>query len=202
MRIDNSWNQRRYGVWAPVYDAMARTLARAREDALAGIAVGSGESVLIVGAGTGLDLPLLPAGARVVATDLTPAMLSRARARAPSRHFAYADAEQLGFPDACFDVVLLHFIVAVVADSAACLREAARVTRPGGRISLLDKFVPDGRTPSLTRRALNVLAHVAFSDITVDLSAALRASGSPLEVVSRRPVAFGGRYEAVVLRRT
>jgi phosphatidylethanolamine/phosphatidyl-N-methylethanolamine N-methyltransferase len=157
--------------------------------------------MLVVGAGTGLDLPLLPGAARVVATDLTPAMLARARSRAPSRLFAYTDAERLAFPDACFDVVLLHFIVTVVGDPAACLSEAARVTRPGGLISVVDKFVPDNRTPSLTRRVLNVLARAAFSDITVDLGAALRKAGAPLTLVSRRPVAFGGRYEAVVLRR-
>jgi len=180
---------------------MARTLARAREDALAGIDVGPRESVLVVGAGTGLDLPLLPAGARVVATDLTPAMLARARQRAPARAFVFADAQQLGLVDAAFDVVLLHFIVTVVQDPTACLREAARVVRPGGRISILDKFVPDDTQPSRVRRGVNLLARMTFSDVTVDFGAALRASGSPLEVVSRRPVAFGGRYEAVVLRR-
>ncbi len=199
MRIDNRWNRTRYHLWAPVYDLVARTLARAREDAMTGLGVGAEESVLIVGAGTGLDLPLLPASARVTATDLTPAMLSRARRRAPDRRFVQTDAQHLGFRDACADVVILHFIVTVVQDPAACLREAARVTRPGGRISVLDKFVPDDERPSLPRRAVNVLARAAFSDVTVDLGAALRDANAPLEIVSRRPVAWGGRYEAVVL---
>jgi len=199
--VTNRWNARRYRMWAPVYDVVARTLAGARQAALAAAAVGEGEAVLIVGAGTGLDLPLLPATARVVATDLTPAMLVRARERAPTRWFARADAQRLGFRDAAFDVVLLHFIVTVAGDPAACLREAARVTRPGGRISVLDKFVPDGARASLTRRAVNQIARVMVSDITVNLDAALREAGAPLEMVSRRPVALGGRYEAVMLRR-
>ena len=181
---------------------MAQTLAGMRASALATLPVHDGQCVLVVGAGTGLDLPLLPAAATVVATDLTPAMLARARSRSPSRLFAYTDAERLAFPESSFDIVLLHFIVTVVANPAACLSEAARVTRPGGLISVVDKFVPDDRTPSLTRRALNVLARAAFSDITVDLGAALREAHAPLEIVTRRPIALGGRYEAVLLRRS
>lgn len=200
--MGNRWNQVRYRVWAGIYDPMARTLARARVEALAGVAIGDEERVLLVGAGTGLDLPLLPEATRAVATDLTPAMLARARLRAPRHAFAIADAGRLPFPDAAFDVVLLHFIVTVTGDAAACLREAARVTRPGGRLSVLDKFVPDGQRPSVPRRLLNVLSRATFSDITVDLGAALRTAAAPLELVSRRPAALSGHYQAIVLRRT
>lgn len=171
-------------------------------EAIRGIAIGEAERVLLVGAGTGLDLPLLPDTTRAVATDLTPAMLARARRRAPSHAFAIADAGRLPFPDAAFDVVLLHFIVTVTGDAAGCLREAARVTRPGGLLSVLDKFVPDGTRVSVTRRLLNVLSRATFSDITVDLGAVLQAAAAPLEIVSRRPAALSGHYQAVVLRRT
>jgi SAM-dependent methyltransferase len=201
VQISNPWNRARYRLWAPVYDLMAPAMARARENALREIAVAGGERVLVAGAGTGLDLPHLPAPSGVVATDLTPAMLARARRRAPACHFVLGDAQQLPFADAVFDVVLLHFIVTVVGSPAACLREAARVTRPGGRLSVLDKFVPDCQAPSSTRRWLNVLSRVTFSDLTVDLSAALREAAAPLKILSRRPVALGGRYEAIVLRR-
>lgn len=199
--MSNAWNRVRYSAWAGVYDSMARTLMRARAETLAGLAIGDDERVLLTGAGTGLDLPLLPDTTRAVATDLTPAMLARARRRAPRHAFAIADAGRLPFPDAAFDVVLLHFIVTVTGDAAGCLREAARVTRPGGRLSVLDKFVPDGERPSVPRRWLNVLSRATFSDITVDLGAALKVAAAPLEIVSRRPAALGGHYQAIVLRR-
>ena len=55
---------------------------RKRRDSLALLDPKPGERLLIVGAGTGADLPHLPAGCTVLATDLTPAMLRRARPRA------------------------------------------------------------------------------------------------------------------------
>ncbi|MEW6322296.1 MAG: methyltransferase domain-containing protein [Acidobacteriota bacterium] len=200
-RVSNRWNERRYRLIAPAYDASARLLAAARAHVVGALDVEAADRVLVAGAGTGLDLPLLPHAARVTAIDLTPAMLARARRRDPGRRFALADAARLPFADASFDVVLLHLIVAVIGEPEACLREAARVTRPGGRVSVFDKFVPDGARPSLARRVVNVVASLSFSDLTRDFGRLLAASGAPLDVVSRRGVAFGDAYEAIVLTR-
>lgn len=196
------WNRARYRFWAPVYDGVARLLDAARREALAAVAVRAGDSVLVVGVGTGLDLPALPRQARVAAVDVTPAMLARARRRAPWCAFVCGDARRLPFAVGRFDVVLLHLVITVAGDAPACLREAARVVRPGGRVSVLDKFVPDGARPSVLRRVLNLGACPAFSDLTVDFGRALAESGAPLAIVSRRPVAFSGAYEAILLART
>jgi ubiquinone/menaquinone biosynthesis C-methylase UbiE len=120
-----------------------------------------GHDILIAGIGTGLDLPLLPADRSYVGLDLTRAMLSRARTRGGSLDIFLieGDAQRMPFATASFDAVVLHLIVAVVPDAGRCLREVARVLRPGGRALVLDKFLRRGERAWL-RRALNPIASI------------------------------------------
>src|SRR5262245_27007613 len=131
MSLDaTTWNRRRYTLWAPLYDFVAR-FGRQRWRSLALLDLRPGERVLIVGAGTGADLPLILSGVSVLATDLTLAMLDRARPRArPGVELRVMDGQALDLPDESFDAVILHLILAVIPDPVACLREAARVLRP------------------------------------------------------------------------
>ena len=78
----------------------------------------------IVGAGTGLDLPLLCPGLQLTAVDLTPAMIRRLTKRAARLELPIdarvMDAHELEFADGSFDVVILHLILAVVPDPVKC----------------------------------------------------------------------------------
>jgi phosphatidylethanolamine/phosphatidyl-N-methylethanolamine N-methyltransferase len=146
------WNRWRYTAYAPFYDTLVRPFQEARRRAIEQLALQAGEQVLIIGAGTGLDLLFLPATIAVTAIDITPAMVKRTadRGRGFGRglNTAVMNAEALGFPSATFDCVLLHLILAVVPDPVACAREAARVLKIGGRVSVFDKFLSDEATPS------------------------------------------------------
>jgi ubiquinone/menaquinone biosynthesis C-methylase UbiE len=195
------WNRARYSAYAPVYDWFLRRagfIERGRRRALELAAVRPGERVLIVAAGTGLDLPLLPAEARLAAIDLTPAMLARCEARARSLgrslEAKVMDAAKLEFADASFDCVLLHLALAVVPDPVAAIREAARVLRPGGRVSIFDKFLPDGETASPARRAAGALARIAATEINRQLGPLLEAGGLKLRTLE--PVGLGGLFIA------
>ena len=64
-----TWNRIRYTLWAPFYDFVA-LFGRQRRRSIALLALQPGERALLVGAGTGADLPLIPAGVEVLATDL------------------------------------------------------------------------------------------------------------------------------------
>jgi ubiquinone/menaquinone biosynthesis C-methylase UbiE len=195
------WNRLRYTLWSPGYDLVVGRLGALRRRSIDGLGLVAGERLLIVGAGTGLDLPLLPAGLSVLATDLTPAMLARARKRCRAGvELRVMDAQRLELPDASFDAAILHLILAIVPDPAACLREAARVVRPGGRIAVLDKFVPDGERPSLLRRAANMVAAPLATDLTRRLGDIVRESRAPLRVESDAQ-AWGGFFRMVRLRR-
>jgi ubiquinone/menaquinone biosynthesis C-methylase UbiE len=201
VRLNTSWQRLRYALWAPLYDTIVSPLRAARRRSIEALALSPGERVLLVGAGTGEDLPCIPSGVRAVATDLTPAMLRRARDKArPSDRFAVMDGHSLAVGDGAFDAVVLHLILAVIPDPAACLAESVRVLRPGGRIAVFDKFVPDGARPSWGRRLLNRLTRPIATDITRRLDDIIRDSGTHVRPVSDEP-AVGGKFRIVQLGR-
>ena len=140
----------------------------------------------------------------MVAGDVAPGILRilrRRAARAASRvDVRELDAERLDVPDASFDAVLLYLILAVVADPRACLEEVVRVTRPGGRISVFDKFSPDREAVSWWRRVLNPLTGALATSVNRRLEPLLR--DLPLEVVCREAASLGGFLEVEPLRRT
>ncbi|MCW2604588.1 MAG: Methyltransferase type 11 [Pseudonocardiales bacterium] len=99
----------------------------------------AGRRILEIGAGSAPCARWLTgAGAHVVASDLSGGMLRHARDAAARTGLpvplVQADAQRLPFADASFDLAFSAFgAVPFVADSAAVMREAARVLRPGGR---------------------------------------------------------------------
>jgi ubiquinone/menaquinone biosynthesis C-methylase UbiE len=101
-----------------------------------------GERFLDVAAGTGgLSLPAARLGARVLATDWSPAMIKRfdARVREEGLNTAQGcvmDCRALELPDDGFDVTGSQFGVMLVPEQPRALREMVRVTRPGGRVFL------------------------------------------------------------------
>jgi phosphatidylethanolamine/phosphatidyl-N-methylethanolamine N-methyltransferase len=195
------WNRLRYTAWSGFYDLVVR-FGRQRRRAIELLALQPGERVLVVGAGTGADLPYLPTTVAVLATDLTPAMLARARPKAgPHVELRVMDGQALDLPDATFDAVVLHLILAVIPDPVACLREAARVVRPGGRLSGFDKFVAAGRRPPLLRRLANVPASFLATDLTRVLEGIVAASGAPLQIEHDEAAGFGGAFRIVLLRK-
>ena len=197
------WNRLRYTVWAPAYDAVvgAAGLSTARRLSIDRLRLASGNRVLIVGAGTGLDLDFLPPNVHVTAIDVTPAMLKhldrRAAGTGRSVTARIMDARQLAFPDSSFDAVVMHLILAVMPEPERGLREAVRVLKPGGRIAVFDKFLRDEERPSLKRRLLNAIAKPLFSDLNRRLGPLI--AGTPLVIERDEPVAFGGTYRLVTL---
>jgi len=198
----NRWNRIRYTLIAPVYDALVR-FSGPRRRSITLLDLRPGERVLIPGCGTGADLPFLPPGVEVHAVDITPAMVERTRRRAAALGRTVVarvgDAQALDYPDASFDAVILHLIVAVAPDGRRVLEEAARVLRPGGRAVVLDKFAPEDRRISLLRRAANVVTRVVATEVTRQLGPLVEGVG--LEVVRREPAAFGALFEIALLRK-
>ena len=101
----------------------------------------AGQRVLDVAAGNGnATLAAARRFADVVSTDYVGALLERGRERAAAERlpvtFQEADAENLPFADASFDVVLSTFGVMFTPDQERAAHELTRVCRPGGKIGL------------------------------------------------------------------
>ncbi|MFN0071414.1 MAG: class I SAM-dependent methyltransferase [Chloroflexota bacterium] len=99
--------------------------------------------VLDVGCGTGfLALQLASLSHRASGADFSDAMLERARAKAEQQslnvRFDTADAENLPYADASFDLVIERHVVWTLPDPTGALLEWRRVLRPGGRIILIE----------------------------------------------------------------
>jgi SAM-dependent methyltransferase len=106
-----------------------------------------GERVLDLGSGAGTDSLIAaqmvaPTG-RVTGIDMTPAMLSKARAAASQMgatnvKFVESEAEQLPFADGSFDVVVSNGVIDLIPDKDAIFAELYRVLTPGGRLQIAD----------------------------------------------------------------
>jgi demethylmenaquinone methyltransferase / 2-methoxy-6-polyprenyl-1,4-benzoquinol methylase len=133
---------------ARVYDRMNSVMTagmhhRWRERAADLARVGPGSAALDVATGTGdLAIELARRGAEVTGSDFAPARLELARRKAPGLRFEEGDALNLAHADDSFDAATVGFGARNFADLDRGLREMTRVTKPGGRVVVLDITTP------------------------------------------------------------
>ena len=193
--------RRAYTIWAIFYDSVVRFLRWSRRRSLALLHLRAGDSVLLVGCGTGADFEFIPREVEVTAVDLTPAMLQRAAAKIGDRRIRLLemDAMDLRFPDNTFDNTVLHLILAVVPESVRTLQEAERVTKPNGLLVVLDKFWNRPTPPPLPLRMANAILGGYVSAVNRNFHTILRRTS--LELQREIPLGFGGLYLLYLLRK-
>ena len=130
------------------FAVIGTTLQLVGESLAEAIDIRAGERVLDVAAGNGnATLAAARRFAQVTSTDYVPALLEKGKARADAEGlkvvFQVADAEDLPFRAASFDVVLSTFGAMFTPDHALPAREMLRVVRDGGRIGLAN-WTPEG----------------------------------------------------------
>jgi len=130
------------------FAVIGTTLQIVGESLAEAVDVRAGEDVLDVAAGNGnATLAAARRFAHVTSTDYVPALLEKGKARADAEGlavtFQVADAENLPFADASFDVVLSTYGAMFTPDHAKPAAEMLRVARPGGRIGLAN-WTPEG----------------------------------------------------------
>jgi demethylmenaquinone methyltransferase/2-methoxy-6-polyprenyl-1,4-benzoquinol methylase len=110
------------------------------------IAPAPGMQILDLAAGPGSSSePLHKAGATVYATDFSDGMLAVGRKKRPYLNFSKADALNLPFEENRFDVVTISYGLRNTADYPKALAEALRVTKPGGRMVVVEFSHPTWR---------------------------------------------------------
>jgi SAM-dependent methyltransferase len=154
---DSELKARHRAMWASGdYPSMVETwLLPLGQRLVAACGIGSWSRVLDVAAGTGnASIPAALRGASVVASDLTPELLEAGRRRPEAAgldiDWVEADAENLPFEDASFDVVMSAIGAMFAPHHQAAADELVRVCRPGGTIGLLS-WTPEGQIGELFR---------------------------------------------------
>ncbi|PYM92278.1 MAG: class I SAM-dependent methyltransferase [Candidatus Rokuibacteriota bacterium] len=138
--------QRAYELYAPVYDFIFDWIfAPGRTAAVKQLAIQRSDSVLEVGIGTGLNLPLYPWSCQLTGIDLMQEMLDKAVERVhnlamPNVTLKVMDATSMDFGENEFDKALATYTISAVPDPIAVLREMRRVVKPDGIIVILNHF--------------------------------------------------------------
>jgi demethylmenaquinone methyltransferase/2-methoxy-6-polyprenyl-1,4-benzoquinol methylase len=166
---------------APRYDLLNRLISLGldqgwRRRTVAAMKLGPGKTALDLATGTG-DLALMIARAyplaTVIATDPSRGMLDvaveKARPLGSRIRFAIGDAQAIDLPDGSVDAVSMAFGIRNVEDRPRALREMARVTREGGRISILELSEP-------RRGPLAALARFHIHQVVPRIGGALSSS--------------------------
>ena len=136
--------------------------------------------MLLLGEGTGADLPLLQSDEnctceRVYALDYSSQMVKQCRKRArecgiPVDNVMQGDAQDLPFEEGVvFDKVLFPLSLGSIPQPEEAMREALRVLAPGGRVCVLEKLVDSNSTPSCARKMIGCVTKCLFSDINRSL---------------------------------
>ncbi len=142
--------QQHFGATAQDYVTSARHASGGGLDQLVELAepTPTSDALDIATGGGHTALALAPYVRHIIASDLTPNMLAAAESFLREKgianaSFEIAEAENLPFEDASFDIVTCRVAPHHFSDVRAFCNETARVLRPGGRFILIDSYAPD-----------------------------------------------------------
>ena len=199
--------ERAYELYAPVYDFIFDWIfAPGRVAAVKHLDIQRGDSVLEVGIGTGLNLPLYPPACRLTGIDLSAEMLDKAVERVqtlamPNVTLKVMDATSMDFADDEFDKAVATYTISAVPDPVAVLREMRRVVKPGGVLVTLNHFRSERRVVGWLEDLVAPLCTRLGWKSNLALGPLLAAVGLEPEVIARANMFNGWRLVKCVNRK-
>ena len=156
-----------------------------------------GDRVLEVGVGTGISLPMYPAGVHITGIDLSAEMLERAHTRVRQGNLSQVelfemDAESMTFPDDSFDKVVAMYVASVVPNPEKLVEEMHRVCKPGGDIFIVNHFHSENPVIARFEKLLAPLSKLVGFRPDFSLDTFLTDTG--LQVLDKNPVNFLGYW--------
>lgn len=141
-----------------------------------------GDSVLEVGVGTGLTLPMYPANCEVTGIDLSESMLAEARKLIERHQLKHATVQQMNanmlrFADNSFDAVLGNLFISATSEPVQALREMKRVCKPGKNIVLMNHFKSDHRVIGALEERIKPIAKMIGFDSALEMEPLLMQVG-------------------------
>jgi phosphatidylethanolamine/phosphatidyl-N-methylethanolamine N-methyltransferase len=129
----------RVSFFYPAIDYFLKKQRKLLIEEVNGVAPGT---VLEIGVGNGSHLPLYTSH-RITGIDISEGMLRKAqRFKTGNMELLLMDGENLLFPEACFDYVVMCHVLAVTKDPDQLLQQAYKVLKPGGKLFVLNHFTP------------------------------------------------------------
>ena len=190
--IINTYNQRaaNYDITANLYYLIGYPEWRYRRLAVDSLNLQSGDTVVEIGCGTGLNFELYqeqigPTG-KIIGVDLTDAMLDQARQRVRENgwenvELVHQDANEYAFP-AEVNGVISTFAFSLIPEAPAIVRRAASALAAGGRMVLVDFQIPENWPDWLISAAMTIVKPFAVTDEWlarqpwIDIQTAMRES--------------------------
>jgi ubiquinone/menaquinone biosynthesis C-methylase UbiE len=164
-----------------------------------------GPEVLEIGIGTGKNIPYYPPAVKVTGIDLSSGMLKHARKQLKEDGndqvtIELMNAQRMKFPDDAFDETLATFVFCSVPDPVAGLEEAIRVTKPAGKLYLLEHMRAKNTTLATLMKILDAPLHF-LSGVHIARKTVDNVEAAGWEIIKVEELNFNGIFRMIEARK-
>lgn len=204
----HEWHNRRwFKRMAPVYDIVEVLVSRIRKKVAGETGLPRGSKVLDMACGTGAQsIAFAERGFSVVGVDLSPDMLARAKKKIRKDFdvtFLCQDASRVAYADSQFDLATVSFGLHDMPEEigAAVLMEMRRVTKPGGKIVIVDYDVPRNSFSAFLGRAVAKTWETKYYDHFLKVGLQHYLDAAQLSMEEKENFMFGNIQKVICLNR-